>query len=38
MAAAPTVSTLDTILAVAAAVVGLLAVISTLNNMFQWIW
>ena len=35
--ARPAVSTLDTVLAVAAAVIGLLAVGTTLNNMFEWI-
>jgi hypothetical protein len=38
MAARPAVSTLDTVLAVAAAVIGLLAVATTLNNMYEWIW
>ena len=35
---AATVSTTDFVLAIAAAVVGLGAVFSTLNNMFEWIW
>ena len=34
----PRSSTLDTVLAIAAAVIGVLAVCTTLNNMFQWIW
>jgi hypothetical protein len=38
MPARPGVSTLDTILAIAAAVIGVLALFSTLNNMFEWIW
>jgi hypothetical protein len=29
---------MDTVLAIAAAVIGVLAVFSTLNNMFEWIW
>ena len=31
-------SSFDTILAIAAAVIGVLAVLTTLNNMFQWVW
>jgi len=38
MAARPAVSTLDTALAIAAAVIGVLAVLTTLNNVFEWIW
>jgi hypothetical protein len=38
VAARPGLGMFDTILAIAAAVVGLVAVFSTLNNMFQWIW
>jgi hypothetical protein len=38
MPARPGVSTLDTILAIASAVIGVLALFSTLNNMFEWIW
>jgi len=37
-AARPAVSALDTILAIAAAVIGVLAVLTTLNNMFEWVW
>jgi hypothetical protein len=29
---------LDTILVIAAAVVGVLALLTTLNNMFEWVW
>jgi hypothetical protein len=36
--ARPGVSTADMILAIAAAVVGLIALFSTLNNMFEWVW
>ena len=38
MGAARQVSTADAVLAIAAAVVGLAALFSTLNNMFEWIW
>ena len=38
MAARPGLGMLDTILAIAAAVIGVLAVLTTLNNMFQWLW
>jgi hypothetical protein len=38
MGGARPVSTLDTVLVIAAAVVGLAALFSTLNNMFEWIW
>jgi len=34
----PGLGVLDTSLAIAAAVVGILAVLTTLNNMFQWVW
>jgi hypothetical protein len=38
VSARPAVGAVDTILAIAAAVVGLIALFSTLNNMFEWIW
>jgi hypothetical protein len=38
VAVRPGLGALDTSLAVAAAVIGLIAVFSTLNNMYQWIW
>ena len=34
----PGLSTLDTVLVIAAAVIGLIALFSTLNNYFEWIW
>jgi translation initiation factor IF-2 len=36
--ARPGIGTLDTILVIAAAVIGVLALLTTLNNMFEWIW
>ncbi len=38
VAARPGLGKLDTILVIAAAVIGVLALLSTLNNMFEWIW
>ncbi|OQC22865.1 MAG: hypothetical protein BWX68_03008 [Verrucomicrobia bacterium ADurb.Bin063] len=38
VAARPALGTLDTVLAIAAAVIGVLALLTTLNNMFEWIW
>jgi uncharacterized protein YggT (Ycf19 family) len=34
----PGLGMLDTSFAIAAAVIGLVAVFATLNNMYQWIW
>jgi hypothetical protein len=31
-------STVDTVLVITAAVVGVLALLTTLNNMFEWVW
>jgi len=38
VAAQPGLGKLDTILVIAAAVIGVLALLTTLNNMFEWIW
>jgi hypothetical protein len=38
MAGGRSLGTLDTVLVIAAAVVGLIALFSTLNNMFEWVW